>query len=215
MSRYELKWADGFIGIVILVGVFFGGVVWAPALVDWQIKGALEASSYIATIIACAIAVITLLAWRSQFRHAERYATLKGLKMAVTDLHAYRGFILAVKRSCDYQIANSGVVDPDLRINEIEKRQKMLAALADYNKAWAIAVGFLSADEEARIIGTPNKFALLSIERPSQLMEACRLCLQGESQAEYQAIMERFNAEAQEIYAVTVSEVERLLREKV
>lgn len=210
-----MKRDDSLIWIATLIGAFFCGVVWAPALVDWQINGALEATSYVATIIACAVAVITLLAWRSQFRHAERYATLKALKAAVTDLHTYRGFLLAVKRSCDYQIANSGAVDPDLRGSELEKRQAMLTAIADYNKAWAAAVGFLSADEEARIIGTPTKFALLSIQRPDQLMEVSKLCLQGESQAEYQATMQRFNAEAQHIYAVTVSEVERLLREKV
>lgn len=206
---------DSLIWVAIIVGAFFCGVVWAPAFAGLPMKAVLEATSYIATIIACLVAVITLIAWRSQFRHAERYATLKVLKGAVTDLHYYRGFLLAVKKSCDYQIANAGNVDPDLRSKEVEKRQKMLDAIAGYNKAWAAAVGFLTAEEEARIIGTPTKFALLSMDRPDQLVKACRLCLHGGAEADFHETMEKFNVEARHIYAVTVDEIERLLREKV
>lgn len=193
---------------------FFCGVVWAPVFGDLKVADALEATSYVATIIACVVAVITLSAWRYQFRHAERYAALKDLKVAVTDLYNYRGFLLAVKKSCDYQIDHAGEVDPELRSRELGKRQQMLDAIASYNKAWAAAVGFLTAEEESRIIGTPNKFALLSIERPDQLVEACSLCLRGGAQADFDSTMEQINAEAMSIYAVTVGEIERLLREK-
>lgn len=206
---------DGIIMFVIIAGAFFSGVVWAPVFADLKVAQAIETTSYLATIITCAVAVITLSAWRYQFRHAERYATLKDLKVAATDLHSYRGFLLAVKKSCDYQIAHAGDVDPELRSRELGKRQQMLDAIANYNKAWAAAVGFLSTEEESRIIGTPNKFALLSMERPDQLMEACRLCLEGGAQDAFNSTMEQINAEAMNIYAVTVGEIERLLREKV
>lgn len=207
--------ADNLILVAIVIGSFFCGIVWAPSLNDFHVKGALEATSYIATIIACVVAVIALLAWKSQFRHAERYATLKDLKGAVTDMHTYRGFLLAVKRSCDHQIANGGAVDPDLRAIEVAKREKMLEAITNYNKAWAAAIGFFTPEEESRIVGTPTKFALLSMEQPRNLVEACARRIRGEPGAEYESVMNTANAEAQHIYALTVSEVERLLREKV
>lgn len=205
---------DGVVLFAIIVGAFFCGVVWSPLLADLKVADALEATSYVATIIACVVAVITLSAWRYQFRHAERYSTLKDLKVAATDLYNYRGFLLAVKRSCDYQITHAGEVDPELRSRELEKRQLMLEAIASYNKAWAAAVGFLTAEEESRIVGTPNKFALLSMERPDQLIDAFRLCLGGGPQENFDSSMEQINREAMHIYAVTVGEIERLLREK-
>lgn len=210
-----MKLLDGVIGFVIIVGTFFCGIVWAPVFASLPVTDALEATSYVATIIACAVAVLTLIAWRSQFRHAERYATLKQLKVAATDLHSYRGFLLALKKSCDYRIENSSDIDPELQAHELEKRRQMLDAIANYNKAWAAAVGFLTPKEEARIVGTPTKFALLSMRRPDQLIDAYRQCLNGGALDDFNSTMEKINIEAKKIYAVTVEEIERLLREKV
>lgn len=207
--------ADNLIAVTVVVGAFFCGVVWAPQLVDFSVKDALEATSYVATIVACVVAVVALLAWKAQFRHAERYATLRALKDAITDMHTYRGFLLAVKKSCDYQIANGGDVDPALRAKEIEKRQLMLSALTSYNKAWAGAVGFLTPAEEARIVGTPTFFTKLGMERPDELMRTAKRCVEEGERDDYSSAMEEFDEEAMHVYAISVAEIERLLREKV
>lgn len=207
--------SDNLIAVTVIVGTFFCGVVWAPQLVSFGVKDALEATSYVATIIACVVAVVALLAWKAQFRHAERYATLKSLKDAITDMHTYRGFLLAVKKSCDFQIANGGEVDQALRAKEIEKRQLMLSALTSYNKAWAGAVGFLTSAEETRIIGTPTFFTKLGMERPDELMRTAKRCIENGERDDYASLAEEFNSEAMHVFAISVAEIERLLREKV
>lgn len=66
------------------------GVVWRPVFGDYaKLKDALECVSYLATAVAAIVAIYTLNAWKDQFRHAERFKSLKDLKDAATNLHTF------------------------------------------------------------------------------------------------------------------------------
>lgn len=130
-------------------------------------------------------------------------------------MHTYRGFLIAVKKSCDFQIANSGSVNSELRAKEIDKRELMLRALTNYNKAWAGAVGFLTPAEASRIVGNPTHFAMLGIERPNEIMRAAKRCIEEGDVGDYRSAAVRCDAEARHVFAISVAEIEKLLREKV
>jgi len=86
--------SDVAVVIVLLFGAFLAGVAWAPAFGDAnKVKGSFELLSFVATAVAAVVAVITLLAWKQQFSHAQKFESLKRFNKAVEGLYASRAFI--------------------------------------------------------------------------------------------------------------------------
>lgn len=80
--------------IVLLFGSFLTGVAWAPAFGDAsRVKGSFELLSFVATTVAAVVAVITLLAWKQQFSHVQKFESLKRFNKAVEGLYTSRAFI--------------------------------------------------------------------------------------------------------------------------
>jgi hypothetical protein len=196
-------------------GLFMAGVVWRPAFGDYtKLKDAMECVSFLATTIAAVVAIYTLRAWKDQFRHAERFATLRAVKDAVTDLHLYRGHLLTVIEIFK-SLRASGQVDQQLILKEELKREQLLAALSAYKKAWAAAVAFFTPEEERNFPGAPDVFMRLYLSRPSQIQEAHEKFTAAEKSSEFDAVVDSFNAEAIELFRETVSAIEAMIRTKV
>lgn len=199
----------------IVSGAFVTGVVWAPAFSDAsKMKDFLEAGSYIATILACGVAVSALSSWRHQFRFTERFSRLSALKDAATDLHLYRGYLIAIQRVCDIRLRGESV-DPSIAEDVEQRRLKLLDTFAAYRKAWTSAVAFLTRAEEADFPGLPDVFITLYIQRPDQIYLAAREAEDSGCQNEYYDVVRVFNSEAKDLYARTVSTLDALLSEKV
>lgn len=191
------------------------GVVWRPVFGDYaKLKDALECVSFLATTVAAVVAIYTLRAWKDQFRHAERFATLRAVKDAVTDLHLYRGHLLAVIGIFRSLRAN-GQVDPQLIMKEELKREQLLAALSAYKKAWAAAVAFFTPEEEQNFPGAPDVFMRLYISRPSEIQDAHEKFSPADQSSEFDAVVDGFNAEAIELFRDTVSAIETMIRKKI
>jgi len=210
-----MKRSDVLAFTAIVLGAFAAGVVWAPAFSDVsKIKDFLEVTSYIATILACGVAASALSSWKHQFRFTERFSRLSALKDAATDLHLYRGYLLAIRKACDILLRGEPV---DLSIAEdIEQRRlKLLDTFAAYRKAWTSAVAFLTAAEEADFPGLPDTFINLYIQRPDQIYSAASGGVNSGCQNEYLEVVSASNSEAKDLYTRTVSTLDALLSEKV
>lgn len=80
--------------LFILIGAFFAGVVWAPAFGVFEgVKPYLESSSYIATFVACTVAVSSLAAWKKTFVMQSKYDGVRGIKVAYQKLKVVSGLI--------------------------------------------------------------------------------------------------------------------------
>lgn len=192
------------------------GVVWRPAFGDYvYIKDALECTSFLATIIAALVAIYTLRAWKDQFRHAERFAALRSLKDAITDLHLYRGYLLSVIRVFNHLRVSGGVPDQTLIDDEKEKKEKLLSAFSAYRKAWVAAVPFFTPREELEFPGSPDFFMRLYLSRVQQLHDAHKKYCKPEQSAEFQAVADHYNNEAMELFGKTADEIQLMLRKKV
>ncbi|UVM64458.1 hypothetical protein LOY34_13965 [Pseudomonas sp. B21-009] len=210
-----MKRADIVALIAVVVGSFVTGVVWAPAFSGApNIKDMLEATSYIATILACGVAATALSSWKKQFRYTERFSRISKLKDAATDLHLYRGYLQAIGRACDFMFDGEPV--PAEAKDEItQRRDRLLEAFSNYRKAWTSAVAFLNKSEEARIKGTPDAFISLYLKYPDDIYEACRSGLNSGDNREYVSLMRTAISEAKDLYAHTVSSFDSLLADKI
>ena len=198
------------------IGLFMAGVVWRPVFGDYaNIKDALECTSFLATIVAALVAIYTLRAWKDQFRHAERFAALRALKDAITDLHLYRGYLLSVIRLFNHLRASGGVSDQALLDAEKEKREKLLTAFSAYRKAWVAAVPFFTPREELDFPGSPDKFMTLYLLRVQQLHDAHKKYSKPEQSDEFQEIADYYNNEAMELFKETADEIQLMLRKKI
>lgn len=201
--------------IVVVVGSFVTGIVWAPVFSGQpNIKDMLEATSYIATILACGVAATALSSWKKQFRYTERFSRISKLKDAATDLHLYRGYLQAIGRACDLMF-DGEQVPPEARDEITQRRGRLLEVFASYRKAWTSAVAFLDHSEEASIKGTPDAFLSLYLKYPDYIYEACQVGLNSGDNRDYVSIMESAISEAKELYADTVRSFDSLLADKI
>lgn len=195
------------------VGLFMAGVVWRPAFGDFEkLKDILECTSFLATTVAAVVAIYALSAWKAQFRHSERFSTLRLLKDTITDLHLYRGYLLAVIATCNHIRSTNGVPDAQLVQAEHEKREQLKTALSAYKKAWAAAVVFFTTTEEAKFPGDPERFLTLFISRPQQIYEACEKYFDAAQTENFMAVTKYYDDEAKLLFKETVDEVEMMLR---
>jgi len=199
----------------VVGGSFFAGVVWAPAFADKQLlKDLLESTSYIATIIACFVAVAALTSWKKQFRFSERFTRLSNLKDAATDLHRYRGYLQDISRACEIKLRGEEV--PDELVEALaSKRMIVLDTFTVYKKAWASAVAFLSGHEEAAIQGRPDVFIGMFTHYPEQIYTAAELGFLSGDKAEYEAVKNEAIEKAKFLYAQTVGALDFLLSQKI
>ncbi|WP_159815559.1 hypothetical protein [Pseudomonas sp. 18058] len=198
------------------IGIFCVGVVWRPVFGDLaHLKFALESTSYVATAVAAIVAIYTLNAWKRQFRHAERFATLRVLKDAVTDLHLYRGHLLSVIAIYKYLRTHDGAPDPELVNREAEKREQLKTALTAYKKAWAAAVAFFTHEEEANFPGTPTMFLTLYVSRPEQIHKAHLLYIDSSQDDQFEAVVQLYDDEAKILFRDSVEEIESMLRRNI
>ncbi|QGW77779.1 hypothetical protein GPJ81_14160 [Pseudomonas alkylphenolica] len=199
----------------IVVGSFLTGVVWAPAISEpSKLKDVLEASSFIATILACGVAASALASWKHQFRYTERYARLATLKDAATDLHLYRGYLLAIGRACDTMLRGD-LVEPELAKEIDDRRTTLLDTFAAYRKSWTSAVGFLTLAEESSYSGAPEVFLSLFMARSKEIYAAAEEALNSGCHKGYHEVFKASDTEAKELYARTVSFLDSLLSEKL
>ncbi|MGG2019025.1 hypothetical protein AB1J88_03185 [Pseudomonas sp. S8] len=211
-----MKRSDLVLFSVIGIGLFMAGVAWRPAFGDFlKLKDWLECVSFLATTIAAMIAIFTLRDWRNQFRHAERFSALKSVKDAITDLHLYRGYLLAIAEILKYQQANDGADDPDLISKVEKKRVELLSALSVYQKAWDTAVAFITSEEEENFPGPPYVYLQLFQIRPLEIQDAHeRLMIKGQAN-EFEKVFNACNEEAKEKFTKTMEAIKSMLRSKI
>jgi hypothetical protein len=199
----------------IAAGLFMAGVVWQPVFGDYKkIKDALEGTSFLATAIAAVVAIFALNAWKSQFRHAERFKSLKDLKDAATDLHTLRGYLFCVERRCAHLMHTNGVPSEELEIAEENAKQKWLSALQVYNRAWGTAVVFFTPQEEKHFSGPANIFTDKYMDNTMRIVMLYANAPGVENYGNFTSSCRVITDSAKDLYGKTVSELEWMLRKK-
>ncbi|WP_223507776.1 hypothetical protein [Pseudomonas sp. BF-B-25] len=210
-----MKRSDAVILAVSAAGLFMAGVVWRPVFGDYtKIKEALEGTSFLATTIAAVVAIYTLSAWKAQFRHAERFKSLKDLKDAATDLHVLRGFLLCVERRCAHLMHTNGVPSEELELAEETAKQKWLNALQAYNRAWSTAVVFFTPEEEKAFSGPANIFTDKYMDNTMRIVMLYANAPGLENFGSFSGSCRVITDSVKDLYAATVSELEWMLRQK-
>ena len=200
---------------VIGTGLFMAGVVWQPAFGDYsKMKDALEGSSFLATAVAAVVAIFTLNAWKAQFRHSERFKSLKDLKDAATDLHTLRGFLFCVERRCTHLMHTNGVPSEELELAEETAKQKWLSAMQTYNRAWSTAVVFFTPQEEKAFSGPANVFTEKYMDNTMRIIMLYANAPSVENYVNFTSSCRVITDSAKDLYARTVSELEWMLRQK-
>ena len=213
MNRDWVIW----LGCVLL---FCSGVVWGmiPDKKSFftiaSVHDLFDIFGAIATMVAAAVAVIALSNWRSQFRHAARFESLKSLKDAATKLHTFRKYLIIVQSRCLFLMQSGGVEDPELRKNEEEAKRNWTSDLEEYNQAWGTAAVFFTPEEEAQFSGPAPVFVRRSLDDPMRIVMAYANSPTLENRIEFMEGCRLITEEVRDLYARTVSELELMVRQK-
>ncbi|WP_155499934.1 hypothetical protein [Pseudomonas protegens] len=196
--------------LLVVLGVLLGLGVSAGESSGKSIRDAMELLSFAGTAVTGVVAIIALTSWQSQFRHAEKFKSLKELQVASVDLFYLVNYLDSVFQN-NWSQVESGVPDEQSKTNEAEARLKWLEALSGYSRAWGSAVVFLSQEERTNFVGSPDVFTtkareyamtivLARIDSPPDGKLVGVLSATGE-----------VTSYAKELYKSTTEEIERML----
>jgi hypothetical protein len=205
-----------FSGCLLLVsfGILLGFGMSTTEVAANKIRGVFEILSYAGTVVTAMVAVVALTSWQSQFRHTERFKSLKDLKDAAIGLHAFKDFLLTVQKKCHHLICNDGYPIDVLEQDETLAREKWLIALEAYNRAWGTAVVFFTHAEEASFSGSAKVFTSRSINDPLRIVMAYANQPNKDQLVEFTKTSRQITDEAKYLCKSTVSELEWMLRQK-
>lgn len=135
--------------LLVVFGVFVGISIQAEQLIANGVKTAFEILSYFATAVAAVVAVVALSDWRTQFKHAERFNSIKDLRRVADDLRLFTKYVKALERKYLFAMTNAGASDAALNEQEEAARVVWVGALQNYGLAWATASVFFSVENES------------------------------------------------------------------
>jgi hypothetical protein len=206
------KLREALVYAVILIGTFAAGLAWKPLYESVaNAKDYLESLSFIATIIACAIAANALTAWKKQFNHAERFKALKELKDAAIGLTAFRGFFEKLCQRCLYLQTHGNVQVFEMEEELDIAKENWHRLLTDYNKAWGTARAFLTERELVSIRGGAPTYVKLSLDLPLRIVNAYANSPGPEGQLQFLDLIEKERAFLKKLYSDTVATLEWML----
>ncbi len=206
-----MRLSDWVILMVSGAGLFVSGLVWRPVFGDhMNLKDALESTSYIATAVAALVAIYTLNAWKYQFKHAERFKSINDLKEASFELSAYIVYLQEFYLICANSLTNGGRIEAQQSTEDAQVRWSQ--ALDRYGRVWTTARIFLSDNEVKNFVGKPEEFKRRFTEDPIQLVTSLNYCAESEMHSRLYSCFQQINQESWDLYKLTLSQVEDLLK---
>jgi hypothetical protein len=123
--------------LLILFGVVFSAAICGDLNFRESLKYVLEVGSFIATITAAVVAIVTLTAWRQQFMFSNIHEALARLASASIGLQAARKYV----RNVGYQQINDLAGDARVEMSDLDDEAKEASiawykALSEYNAAF-------------------------------------------------------------------------------
>ncbi|QKZ05866.1 hypothetical protein [Pseudomonas eucalypticola] len=199
---------------MVVIGAFLAGLVWRPLLVKvTDTKDYLEMLSFVATVIACGVAINALTAWKKQFHYAERFKSLKELKDASLGLHSFRGYLQKLGQRCMYLQMHQNILSEEMELEVDAAREKWLKDLDAYNKAWGTAAAFMTDAERKSFPGPAPLFVKYSLQWPLKIVALYSDNPGPDGFSIFTDGHREYIEEARRIYALTVSSLELKLRE--
>lgn len=158
-------------------GLFLAGVIWSRVLYDFDlgfIKDTIEVGSYIATIIAAGVAVITLTAWRQQWKYAASQESLKRLMTSLDDLSCARLYLKAFAYFESYKFTQPGT-DAAEFYKEMEDKLylELMKASKDFTSSLQ-DVQLLFSGELPGFLSSADNLSNRIIKITDSIKKACR-----------------------------------------
>ena len=200
--------------LLVVFGMLLGLGMGSTEVLANKVRGVFELLSFAGTAVTAVVAVVALSSWQVQFRHAERFKSIKELKDAATGLYTFRGYLLALVESGKQYRANGGVPNAKLEEIQLSAAERWRGSLEVYVKAWSTAVVFFTEEEEKNFSGQPRVFIDLANERPTEIVNADELFPSPEADHEFDKYTKEITDQVQRIYAQTVAELEKMVRKK-
>lgn len=200
--------------LLVVFGMLLGLGMGSTEVLANKVRGVFELLSFAGTAVTAVVAVVALSSWQVQFRHAERFKSIKELKDAATGLYTFRGYLLALVESGKQYRANGGVPNAKLEEIQLSAAERWRGSLEVYVKAWSTAVVFFTEEEEKNFSGQPRVFIDLANERPTEIVNADELFPSPEADHEFDKYTKEITDQVQRIYAQTVAELETMVRKK-
>lgn len=200
--------------LLVVFGMLLGLGMGSTEVLANKVRGVFELLSFAGTAVTAVVAVVALSSWQVQFRHAERFKSIKELKDAATGLYTFRGYLLALVASGKQYRANGGVPNAKLEEIQLSAAERWRGSLEVYVKAWSTAVVFFTEEEEKNFSGQPRVFIDLTNERPTEIVNADELFPSPEADHEFDKYTKEITDQVQRIYAQTVAELETMVRKK-
>jgi hypothetical protein len=196
--------------LLVALGVLLGLGISAEQSTWQSIRAAMELLSFAGTAVTGVVAVVALTSWQSQFRHTERFKSLKELKDASLDLHKFIFFLHAIASRHIESLGGGSQVSDHAGAEEVA-RQQWFAALDVYRRAWGVAVVFLTPEEVNGFCGPVKVFNDRTFEYSWEIITSYSKSPPDEKLKDLLAAAERVTSATRELYDKTVLEVEQML----
>ncbi|CAI8709503.1 hypothetical protein [Pseudomonas sp. IT-P291] len=200
--------------LLVVFGILLGTGMGSSEVMTNRVRGVFELLSFAGTAVTAVVAVVALSSWQAQFRHAERFKSIKELKDAATGLYTFRGYLLALVESGKQYRANGGVPNAQLEEIQLSAAERWRGSLEVYVKAWSTAVVFFTDEEEKSFSGQPRVFIDLTSSMPAEIINAGDMFQSSETDQEFLKYTTEITNHAQQVYSLAVSQLEYMLRSK-
>lgn len=151
-----------FVYFIAIAFSFLSGAIWGGGGISFvnepDFKTAFEIGSYAATILAALVGVKTMNAWRAQFKHSEKFKSVKAFQQSLERngvLGDYMNFLLSECGKIKF-----GGRPPDIGVflaAAQDKQKAWLASCVDVSRCWGSMILLLDAAERKSFSFTPEE----------------------------------------------------------
>ncbi|MEB0076101.1 hypothetical protein QN386_01980 [Pseudomonas sp. CCI3.2] len=155
--------------LLIVFGILLGVGMGSAEITANQVRGVFELLSFAGSAVTAVVAVFALTSWQAQFRHAERFKSVKTLLEASNDIHKMRCYLFKLQEKFLWLLENDRKQNDLIDAEEASKKEEWFAIQDRYTKAWSAAEIFLSERERSNVPLTGKKLRAISFDLPMQL----------------------------------------------
>jgi hypothetical protein len=155
--------------LLVAFGILLGVGMGSAEVAANKVRGAFELLSFAGTAVTAVVAVAALTSWQTQFRHAERYKSVKSLLEASNDIHKMRSYMFKLQEKYLWLLESGGKPNEAIDAKEASHKEEWFAIQDKYTKAWSAAAIFMSESERNSVPLTGKILRAVSFDLPMQL----------------------------------------------
>ena len=160
---YALEvWKLKFVYFIAVAFSFLSGAIWGSGGISFvnepDFKTAFEIGSYAATILAALVGVRTMNAWRAQFKHSEKFKSVKVFQKSLERNGVLEEYMYFLLHECTE--IKFGRQSPDIGVflaAAQDKQKAWLASCVEVGRCWGSMILLLDVVERKSLSCTPEE----------------------------------------------------------